>query len=174
MEYTGGNIAVAGMQGVESMQRIVQPYPGGQEKYLSLSPLTYEAMFGGEAGPGKTWGGVIDALGLQFESSRLGMRAIDVPSYRAVCFRRESGDLSGLLDEMHKYYPDFGGVYTGRRTGDPGPCYTFPSGARIWGCHMKDEEDKRNHKGKEYQYIFFDEVSQFTITQYLYLFSKTI
>jgi hypothetical protein len=37
---------------------------------------------------------------------------------------------------------------------------------------MESEEDKENHQGIEYQSVNFDELTQFTITQYLYLFSR--
>ena len=152
-------------------KKVIEPFAGGQTDFLAIWYMIFEAMFGGEAGPGKSWDLIIDVLGLQYKSI-LGCYAIEIPRYRGVLFRRETGELSDLLDECHEYYPDFNGTYTASRKGDPGPCYTFPSGAKIYLCHLQQEEDKRKHKGKEYQYVGFDELTQFTITQYLYLFTR--
>ena len=103
-------------------QKIIQPFPGGQTDYFTR--IEFEVLFGGAAGPGKSWCLVIDALGLQYEATALGKKAIEEPHYRGVLFRRESTQLSKLLDEAHEYYPDYDGVYTTQRRGDPGPCYT--------------------------------------------------
>lgn len=163
---------------IDISSKIIQPFPGGQENFLSRTED--EVLFGGVAGPGKSWCLVIDALGLQYESTKLGKKAIEVSKYQSVLFRRESNELATLTNEAHEYYPDFNGLYTGQRKGEPGPAYRFPDytpgstkeGAVIFFCHLKDEDDKRKHKGFEYQYIGFDELTQFTITQYSYLFSR--
>ena len=64
-------------------------------------------------------------------------------------------------------YPKLGGYYrsTDKR-------WIFPSGARVDLGHMQHENDKYNYQGKEYQKIGFDELTQFTETQYLYLHSR--
>jgi len=165
-------------QTVQAHRKVIRPFPGGQEQFLSRTED--EILFGGVAGPGKSWALVIDALGIQYERSALGMKAIEVSKYQAVLFRRESNELATLTNEAHDYYPDFGGTYTGQRKGEPGPAYRFPDktpgstkeGAVIFFCHLKDEADKRKHKGFEYQYAGFDELTQFSITQYSYLFSR--
>lgn len=158
--------------------KIVKPFPGGQTDFFQST--VFELLFGGVAGPGKTWCLSIDALGLQFEKTKLGKKAIEVPQYQGVLFRRESNELMSLLNIAHEYYPDFNGIYTGQKKAEPGPSYRFPDptplstkeGAVIFFCHLKDEEDKRKHKGFEYQYLGFDELTQFNITQYSYLFSR--
>ncbi len=148
-----------------------RPQPGGQQTFLSRPE--YEVFYGGQAGPGKTWALVYDALGLQFQLSPLQARAIDIPDYRGVLFRRKTTEFGQLLDEAKKIYPPMGGIFTSQRHGDPGPCFHFPSGAEIFICHMKDESNKEDHQGKEYEYAGFDELPQFTITQYTYIFSRT-
>ena len=151
---------------------VIKPFPGGQEEFLSSTE--YEVLFGGETKPGKSWALVIDALGLQYTETELGCAAIDIPEYRAVIFRRETGQLTQLVDEMHKYYPDFGGKFASRKPNEPGSSYTFPSGAKIFACHMKDDIDKENHQGKDYQFIGFDELPHFLWSQYSYLFSRAV
>lgn len=151
--------------------RTVMPQPGGQTLFLASDE--YEVLFGGEAGPGKSWALVIDALGLQYKNTPLGKAAIDVPEYRGVLFRRKTTEFTKLIDESRKYYPHFGGKFTYRRPGDPGPSWTFPSGARIFICHMESESNKHDHDGQEYQYEGWDELTQFTFGQYIHLFSRT-
>lgn len=148
----------------------VKPFPGGQTDFLSRPE--FEVLFGGAAGPGKSWALVIDALGLQFKETPLQKAAIDVPSYRAVLFRRKTTEFTKLIDEARKYYPAFGARFIWGRRGDPGPSFTFPSGARIFICHLQREDNKEDHQGQQYQYVGFDELTQFTLTQYLYLFSR--
>lgn len=151
---------------------VIKPQPGGQWEYFTRGE--YEVLFGGAAGPGKSWALVIDALGLQYKNMKLGKAAIEVPEYRAVLFRRKTTQLSKLIDEAKKYYcaSPFNAEFVSHRQGDPGPSLNFPSGARIFMCHMEQEMDKENHQGIEYQFVGFDELSQFTLTQYLYLFSR--
>lgn len=171
--------------GTESeQQEIIRPHPGGQTRFLSTS--VFEVLFGGAAGPGKTFGLVLDALGLQFKETPLGKYAIEVPEYRAVLFRRQTTQLADIIDECKTYYYDFSGLYIAGRKGDPGVSFNFPKyyskgghvyktyteGARIFLCHLNEEKDKENHHGFEYQYVGFDELTQFLYSQYIYLFSR--
>jgi Terminase large subunit, T4likevirus-type, N-terminal len=164
----------------------VRPQAGGQ--WESLEHLVFEMLFGGQAGPGKSWSLVINALGLQFEKTPLGMPAVHVPSYRAVLFRRKTTQFTKLIDEGKKYYTaePLNAEFIQSRRGDPGPSFNFPTskevsgryytgsvyGARIFVCHMEMEQNKEDHQGQEYQFVGFDELTQFTLTQYLYLFSR--
>jgi len=152
--------------------RIITPQKGGQWEYFRRTE--FEVLFGGAAGPGKSWALVIDALGLQFRSTPLKKAAIEIPDYRAVLFRRKTTQFSKLIDEGKKYYcnPPFYAEFIQHRRGDPGPSFNFPSGARIFICHMELEDNKEDHQGIEYQFVGFDELTQFTLTQYLYLFSR--
>lgn len=162
----------------------VAPHPGGQTEFLSTT--AFEVLFGGAAGPGKTFALVFDALGFQYEKTPLGKYAIEMPEYRGVLFRRQTTQLADLIDECKKIYPDFGGLYLSGRKGDPGASFNFPKyyskggrvyktyteGARIFLCHLNEEKDKENHQGFEYQYEGFDELTQFLYSQYIYLFSR--
>jgi len=150
----------------------VQPQAGGQ--WDSLEREEFEILFGGMAGPGKSWSLIINACGFQFQTTPLGKPAIEVPSYRAVLFRRKTTQFTKLIDEGKKYYtaPPLNAEFIQSRRGDPGPSFNFPSGARIFVCHMEMEVNKEDHQGQEYQFVGFDELTQFTLTQYLYLFSR--
>jgi len=50
--------------------------------------------------------------------------------------------------------------------------WTFPSGARLQFGYLKSEQDKYRYQSAAFQYIGFDELTQFTETQYRYLFSR--
>lgn len=151
---------------------VVQPQPGGQQHYFSRDE--FEVLYGGSAGPGKSWALVIDALGLQFKHGSLGVSAVQIPDYRAVLFRRKTTQFTKLIDEGKKYYTayPFFAEFIQHRTGDPGPSFNFPWGSRIFICHMEQEQNKEDHQGQEYQFVGFDELTQFTYTQYMYLFSR--
>lgn len=132
----------------------------------------FEILYGGAAGGGKSWELMYDALGIHFLDLDFGMCAYEHPDYRAIIFRRKTPHLSKLIDIGKDLYTPLGAQFVLNRKGDPGASFTFPSGAKIFLCHMEQESDKESYQGHEYQYIGFDELTQFLITQYLYLFSR--
>lgn len=50
--------------------------------------------------------------------------------------------------------------------------WTFPSGATLAFGNLEHEQDKYRYQSAEFQYIGFDELTQFLETQYRYLFSR--
>ena len=130
------------------------PHVGAQNEFLKRNE--FEVLFGGSAGPGKT-----DCLVAALT------RHIDKPTYHGLLIRRTFPQLQEIIDRCFRLYPSLGGKYksTDKR-------WTFPSGAVIDLGHMQHENDKYNYQGKEYHCIGIDELTQFTITQYTYLFSR--
>jgi len=108
------------------------------------------------AGPGKTDCLIMEAT-----------RYLEHPGYRAILFRRTYPELEEIIDRAHETYPSLGGNYKSSEHR-----WFFPSGSIIKFGHMQHEEDKYSYRGKEYQFIGFDEATRFTGTQYLYLFSR--
>lgn len=51
-------------------------------------------------------------------------------------------------------------------------CFLFPSGATITFGYLESENDKYRYQSAEFQFIGFDELTQFTLTQYTYMFSR--
>lgn len=134
-----------------------KPHAGQQTRFLS-SPA-YEALFGGAAGPGKTECLVMEAL-----------RQIQNPQYRGILFRRTFPSLEqadGLIQRSHQWYPTYGGIYNAGKH-----YWKFPSGARIYFGHMMYEESKFIYQGAQYQFIGFDELTEFTKTQYLFMITR--
>lgn len=130
------------------------PHPGQQTEFLKRSE--FEVLFGGAAGPGKT-----DCLIAGVT------RDVRNPKYHGLIIRRTFPQLQEIVDRCHRLYPLFGAFYraTNKR-------WVFPSGAFIDLGHMQHEVDKYDYQGKEYHKIGVDELTQFTETQYTYLFSR--
>lgn len=131
-----------------------RPFPGAQEEFLRRGE--FEVLFGGAAGPGKT-----DCLVAAMT------RGVDNQTYHGLIIRRTFPQLQEIIDRCHKIYPYMGATYraTDKR-------WVFPSGSIIDLGHMQHENDKYNYQGKEYHRIGVDELTQFTETQYTYLFSR--
>jgi hypothetical protein len=130
------------------------PHEGAQTEFLSRSE--FEVLFGGSAGPGKT---ACLVAGMT--------RDVDKPTYHGLIVRRTFPQLQEIIDRCWRLYPELGGVYrsTEKR-------WKFPSGAVIDLGHMQHEDDKYNYQGKDFHRIGMDELTQFSETQYTYLFSR--
>ena len=50
--------------------------------------------------------------------------------------------------------------------------WTFPSGAKIFFGSMQHTKDRTNYQGKRYDFIDFDELTQFMWEEYSYMFSR--
>lgn len=129
-----------------------------QRLFLSLKDER-EVFYGGAAGGGK--------------SSALLMAAteyVDTPNYAALLLRRTYADLSkpgALLDRAAEWFRN-----TGARWNDQKKQWRFPGGGKVTFGYLEAEIDKYNYQSSEYQFIGFDELSQFSLTQYLYMFSR--
>ena len=98
------------------------------------------------------------------------LQYVDVPGYSALLLRRTYADLAlpeALMDRAAKWLRN-----TDARPRGGGREWVFPSGATITFGYLDNENDKYRYQGAELQFIGFDEVSQFTETQYAYLFSR--
>ena len=131
-------------------------HTGAQEEFLQRSE--YEVLFGGAAGPGKT-DCLIAAL----------TRYVEYPDYHGLILRRTFPQLQEIIDRCHDHYPKMGGVF---KVGDKR--WDFPSGSKIDLGHMQHENDKYNYQGKEFHLVGFDELTQFTQTQYTYLANSRV
>ena len=130
------------------------PHPGAQTEFCSRGE--FEVLFGGAAGPGKTDCLVAEAT-----------RDVAKPGYRGLLLRRTFPQLQEIIDRCFRLYPGLGGIY--RATEHR---WYFPTGSTIQLGHMQHETDKYNYQGKEFHFIGLDELTQFTETQYTYLFSR--
>ena len=136
----------------------IAPQPGPQYQFAATEADV--AIFGGAAGPGKSWALVYDPL-----------RWVDVKGFSGIIFRRTTKQLRGggsVWEESQSLYPYMGGKPREGAQLD----WKFPSGAVIEFNHLQHEKDKYSHKSKQYCYIGFDEVTDITEGQFWYLLSR--
>lgn len=129
-----------------------------QQLFLNLNDER-EVFYGGAAGGGKS-----DALLMA------AIEYVDVPGYAALILRQSYADLAqpgALMDRAHAWFSQSGAHWSGETK-----TWTFPGGGRIRFGYMEAENDKLQFQSAEFQYVGFDEVTHFTKTQYLYLFSR--
>ncbi len=127
-----------------------------QRDFLARSE--FEALYGGAAGGGKSDALVMEAL-----------RQVHIPHYKALILRRTYPQLSELVEKCRKYYPR---AFPGAQYNESRRQWNFPSGAVVRFGAMQHQEDRYNYQGQAFDYIAFDELTQFTWEQYSYLFSR--
>ncbi len=118
-----------------------------------------EAFYGGAAGGGKSDALLMSAL--QFA---------DIPGYSAILFRQTYADLAlpGALMERTAEW-----LYgTDAHWSQQEKQWSFPSGATLNFGYLESENDKYRYRSSEFQFIGFDELSNFTETQYRFMFSR--
>ena len=118
-----------------------------------------EVFYGGAAGGGKS-----DALLMA------ALRYVEVPGYAALLLRRTFADLKlhgALMDRAQEW---LGG--TAARFNAHSSIWTFPSGASLAFGYLENENDKYRYQSAEFQFIGADELTQFSESQYRYLFSR--
>jgi hypothetical protein len=128
-----------------------------QAAFLLLPHI--EAFYGGEPGGGKSDALLMGAL-----------QYVDVPGYAAILFRRTFADLAlpgALMDRAHQWLNASDARWSEQRK-----TWTFPSGATLTFGYLENEKDKYRYQSTAFQYIGWDELSQFYETQYTYLFSR--
>jgi len=122
-----------------------------------------EAFYGGAVGGGKSV--ALLAAALQY---------VDVPGYNALLLRRTYSDLvlPGALLDLAKellapwiWKKEVHFLEKEKR-------FMFPSGANLVFGYLDSEQDKYRYQSSAFHFIGFDELTQFTETQYTYLFSR--
>jgi hypothetical protein len=144
-----------------------RPHPGPQTKFHTT--WAYDVMYGGRKGPGKT-----ECI------LRESTRQIHLPLYRGCLFRRTFPRLGEIIDRSFKYFKGMGAKFSDHDIQLKLPAWTFPvpnetkfvPGAKVAFSHCQNEADKYNHQGKEWHYLGFDQLEEFTETQFLFLIAQ--
>lgn len=140
--------------------KIIKPQAGFQEKFVR-SNVDF-VIGGGSMGGGKTTAAVLSVAEPSIDSR-----------FRAVFLRNNLGDLKsggGILDEFKKMYGKGVNVI---ESGDPH--VDFPSGARIDVTHIADQKKEvvlQRFKGRQYDLIYFDEMTGFTWDCFTAVYSR--
>lgn len=118
-----------------------------------------EALYGGAAGGGKSIGQLIGAL-----------QYVEHAGYAALILRKTYTDLSlpgALMDVANRW---LGG--TDAHWNDKRSTWEFPAGATLTFGYLDSPKDKYRYQSSEFQFIGFDELTQFQEFDYRYLFSR--
>jgi len=134
-----------------------------QYTFLMLDCLK-EVLYGGAAGGGKS-----DALLMA------AVQYVDIPGYSALILRRSYADLAmpgALMDRSKKWW-----MGTRASWSEKDKTWTFPTSdsanpARITFGYLAREKDHYQFQSAEFQFIGFDELTQFEQSQYRFLFSR--
>jgi phage terminase large subunit-like protein len=124
-----------------------------------LAVHTPQVLYGGAAGGGKS--AALLAAALQYAEH---------PGYSALLIRRTFADLAqpgALITRSQEW---LGG--TAARWDSSGHRWTFPSGATLTFGYLDSLRDKFRYQSAEFQFIGFDEATQFVESDYTYLFSR--
>lgn len=135
------------------------PHMPTEKQAIFLTLPAEESMFGGAAGGGKS-----DALLMA------ALQYVTEPNYAALLLRRTYADLAlpgALMDRAHEWLRG-----TDARWNENTKTWTFPSGATLTFGYLEHENTKYRYQGSEFQFVGFDELTQFTEPMYTYLFSR--
>lgn len=136
-----------------------EPHPR-QHAFLLLDDLeVLEAFYGGAGGGGKSDAMLMSAL-----------RYVDVPGYAALILRKTFADLAlpGAIMARAKEWL----AGTDARWNERDSRFTFPSGATLSFGYLDTKNDKYRYAGAEFQFVAFDELTQFSEEDYVYLFTR--
>lgn len=138
--------------------RDIKPQKGPQEDFLSTSADI--AIYGGAAGAGKSFALLMEPL-----------RHIDNNKFGAVCFRRESPQITsqgGLWDTSFELYSS----YDARPIQSPSYHWQFKNGSTITFSHIQHEKNVKSWDGSQIPLLMFDELQHFTAKQFFYMLSR--
>jgi hypothetical protein len=130
-----------------------------QQEFLEIPDDVKEGFYGGTLGAGKSWTILYYPI----------LRGwTEHPHFHGILLRQSYPQLEGYhLMEAERTFPKLGARYDSREhafTFPNGGVYRFGFAARLQDCYKYDSH--------EYTYVGFDELTQFEIAVYLYMFQR--
>lgn len=97
------------------------------------------------------------------------LRQVNIPHYTGIILRKTFPQLRELIEKSLKIYPK---AFPGAKYNDSKHVWRFPSGATIIFGSLPHNKDKYNYQGQAYDFVGFDELTHFTLDEYMYLYSR--
>lgn len=138
---------------VQARETVHKPNSLIQELYVG-SQVDEVGGFG-KKGWGKSWAILHECL-----------HDIDQPDFSAIIFRATSTDFEDLWNKARLHFAGYNPDINETKH-----FFKFPSGARVKFSHLQHPSDIFTYNGQEYQLIIFDELPQFPMMPYLFMFS---
>jgi len=98
------------------------------------------------------------------------LQYVDQPGYAALLLRKSFTDLALPGAIMDRAFGWLNG--TDAEWNERDHRWTFPSGAVLQFGYLERAKDRFRYQSAEFQYVGFDELTQFEIDEYLYLFTR--
>lgn len=136
--------------------KVYCPHKPEPLQQLFIDAKQLEVFYGGAVGGGKSYALLMAAL-----------KYVDQPNYNAIIFRRTFKDLNqpdAIMSLAHDWLAG-----TDARWSQLEHRYTFPSGATLTFAHFDNENTKRDYQGAAYQFIGWDELTQFPDGWYYFM-----
>jgi len=133
--------------------------PTEKQALFLLHNRVPEVFYGGAAGGGKS-----DALLMA------ALQYVSVPGYAALLLRRTYKELAlpeAIMDRAFVWLSP-----TNAKWHEDEKTWRFPSGATLTFGYLEGPRDHYRYQSSAFQYIGFDELTQFNENQYRYLFSR--
>ncbi len=141
-------------RGLEVRTSPYWPHAPSAPQFVYLSLPQEEALYGGAAGGGKS-----DALLMA------ALQYVDVPGYAAIIIRKSYTQLTqpdALIPRSHEWLSGTEAAWN-----DVLHEWKFPSGAVLKFGYLDSKRDLDNYQGPAYQFIGWDELTQFRMEDYV-------
>tara|TARA_R110000803_G_scaffold13482_1_gene37875 strand:- start:21758 stop:23182 length:1425 start_codon:yes stop_codon:yes gene_type:complete len=135
--------------------------PASRKQEMFINSKATITVFGGAAGSGKSYMGLMDLL-----------KWVHLPKFRGVVFRRTTPQLKGVGGMWDVAQSMYGDVFNKLKISSKDSKVTFPSKAEVMMRHMEHVKDKYNIQGWQISEALVDEATQFEEEQIMYIISR--